>query len=142
MNIPSHTLLWGLQIAAGLQFGIAVLNLFLTRILHWEEELARASKLLSEVFHVHSWFISITVAIFGLITFRFASELSGGATEIGRWLAGCIGVFWAIRSVIQVAYYSSSHWRGKPGRTAIHITLLMVYGGFAATYGFAALLHP
>jgi hypothetical protein len=141
VNISTHALVLGLQAAAALQIGIAILNLFLSRILDWEEELRKASKLLNEVFHVHSWFISITVAIFGLMSWRFAGELAGNGPAIDRWLAGCIGLFWGIRTVMQVAYYSSSHWRGKPGRTMIHLVLLLIYGGFAAVYGLVALNH-
>jgi len=36
-----------------------------------------------------------------------------------------------------VTYYSGSHWRGRLGRTASHITLLLLYSGFAAVYLFA-----
>ncbi len=65
---------------------------------------------------------------------------SGGhmsATAV--WLAMAIGLFWGIRTVAQVAYYSSSHWRGKTAQTIAHITLLVMYGGMTACYGIAAL---
>lgn len=118
------------------QLLIAALNLSLVRLLGWRDDLSRLPLLVREVFHVHAWFISITLAIFGVLTIRFASALT--ATELGRWLACGIGAFWAVRAVIQVTYYSSSHWRGKTGRTVIHVVLLAVYGGFAATYLAAA----
>ena len=54
-----HLTLW-LQIAAALQLAIALLNLFLARLLNWKEEMARMPLLLREVFQVHAWFISIT----------------------------------------------------------------------------------
>lgn len=127
-----------LQLAAMAQLAIAILNLFLVRLLNWRGEVAKMPVLLREVFHVHMWFISITLLIFGAITFRFAPQLATGGGEIGRWLAGGIGLFWAIRAVLQTTYYSSSHWRGNPGRTVAHATLLAVYGGFAATYLLAA----
>lgn len=123
-----------LQIAAAAQLGIAILNLWLPRLLKWETDLARIPLLIREVFHVHAWFISVTLTIFAVMTWRFASEMTGGTNDACRWLAAAIGVFWAIRTVLQVTYYSSSHWRGKPGLTAIHVTLLAVYGGFAACY--------
>jgi len=123
-----------LQTAAALQLGIAVLNLFLVPLLKWKEELAHTPLLLREVFHVHAWFISVTLAIFGLITWRFAGELAAHGNAIAVWLAAGIGIFWAIRTVLQITYYSSSHWRGRFGRTIIHILLLFVYGGMAAIY--------
>ena len=127
-----------LYLAATLQLGIAVLNLFLVQLLKWEEDLKRVPLLMREVFHVHAWFISITLAIFGVMTLRFAPEIAGGTNPVCRWLAAGIGTFWAVRTVLQVSYYSSSHWRGKFGRTVIHVLLLIIYGGFAALYLWAA----
>jgi hypothetical protein len=127
-----------LQTAAALQLAVAVLNLFLVPLLKWKEDLVRAPLLLREVFQVHAWFISVTLTIFGLMTFRFAAEIATHATAIGGWLAAGIGIFWAIRTILQVTYYSRSHWRGQFGRTVIHILLLLMYGGMAATYLWAA----
>ncbi len=127
-----------LRSAAALQITVAVLNLFLVPLLKWKEELQRSPLLLREVFQVHAWFISITLAIFGVITWRFAQDVALHVNPIGEWLAGAIGVFWAIRTVLQVAYYSSSHWRGQAGRTIIHIMLLFLYGGMASAYFCAA----
>jgi hypothetical protein len=135
MNAPISFLL---QTAAIVQLGVAVLNLFLVPLLKWKEYLARAPLLLREVFHVHAWFISVTLAIFGLMTWRFAAEVAAHTNAIGKWLAAGIGIFWAIRTVLQIAYYSSSHWRGQFGRTVIHILLLIIYGGMAAIYLWAA----
>lgn len=120
-------------VAAG-QLGIAILNLFLVRLLDWRAELERMPLLVREVFTVHAWFISVTLAIFGAVTFRFAPEFAAASHEVFRWLAAGIGGFWALRTVLQIAYYSSSHWRGRMDRTIIHIILLALYGGFAAAY--------
>jgi hypothetical protein len=127
-----------LQVAGALQFAVALLNLFLVPLLKWKEDLARAPLLLREVFQVHAWFISVTLTIFGLLTWRFATDLAARTNAIGAWLAAGIGMFWAIRTVLQVTYYSSSHWRGQFGRTVIHILLLLMYGGMAAIYLWAA----
>jgi hypothetical protein len=132
MNSPTLGIL--LHAAAALQLGVAILNLFLVPLLKWKEELARAPLLLREVFQVHAWFISVTLAIFGALTWRFAAEITLHTNPIGQWLAAGIGAFWVIRTILQVAYYSSGHWRGQLGRTVIHITLLFLYGGMAAVY--------
>ena len=130
----STILQFGLLAAAFGQLCIALLNLRLIRILGWKEELARVPLLMREVFHVHAWFISITLLIFAALTSRFAREIALGDQPVYRWLACCIGGFWAIRALIQVTYYSSSHWRGIGSRTAAHFILLIVYSGFAAVY--------
>jgi len=123
-----------LQLAAAAQLGIATLNLFLVPLLNWKEEVARMPLLLREVFQVHAWFISITLCIFAVMTWRFATEMASGTNPVCQWLAAGIGTFWAIRAVLQVTYYSSSHWRGQPGRTLAHILLLATYASFAAIY--------
>lgn len=127
-----------LQATALVQLAIALLNLFLVPLLKWKEELLRVPLLLREVFQVHAWFISITLAIFAAITLRFAPEFAIHANPVANWLAAGIGIFWAIRVVLQVTYYSHSHWRGRPGRTMIHIALLFTYGGMAVAYLCAA----
>ncbi|MBI4657552.1 MAG: hypothetical protein HY735_01675 [Verrucomicrobia bacterium] len=127
---------WLLRAAAAGQLAIAILNLCLIRILGWREDLARMPLLVRQVFHVHCWFISVTLTLFAVMTWRFAGEFSTNA--VCRWLAAGIGLFWALRTVLQATYYSSSHWRGQTGRTAIHAALLAIYGGFATVYAMAA----
>jgi hypothetical protein len=127
-----------LLLVAGLQLAIAILNLFLVPLLKWQADLARAPLLLREVFQVHAWFISVTLTIFALLTLRFSHEMATGSNIVATWLAGAIGTFWAIRTILQIVYYSSTHWRGQAVRTAIHISLLFLYGGFAAAYISAA----
>jgi hypothetical protein len=131
MNSPLATLL---TITATLQLSIAALNLSLTPLFKWQQDLARMPLLLREVFQVHVWFISITLAIFAVMTWRFAPQMAGHTDPACQWLAAGIGAFWLVRTVLQVTYYSSSHWRGQPSRTLAHVALLMLYGGFAAVY--------
>ncbi len=128
-----------LETAAALQLGIAILNLFLVKLLRWQKDVERMPLLLREVFQVHAWFISITLTIFAILTWQFASEMAQGVSPIAAWVAACIGWFWGIRAVLQVTYYSSSHWRGLPARTLAHIALLILYGGFAVLYLWAGL---
>ena len=127
-----------LYIVAAAQLAVAVLNLFLVRIMKWEESVARMPQLVREVFHVHAWFITITLVIFGVVTIRFAGELAAGPNDLGRWLAAGIGIFWLIRWLMQFFYYNSSHWRGKRAETIVHIVLIFIYGSFAGVYLLAA----
>jgi hypothetical protein len=128
-----------LECAAAAQISVAILNLFLVRLMKWQPDLARMSLLVREVFQVHAWFISVTLAIFGTLTLRFATEMANGGILVTNWLCAGIGIFWAIRTVLQVTYYSSSHWRGQAGRTVAHVVLLFCYGGMSLTYCWAGL---
>ena len=129
----------GLRIAAAVQLGVAVLNLFLIRIMNWEPDLARAPLLIREVFRIHVHFISITLAIFGVLTWRFAREFATAASPIVIWLSFGIAIFWGARSVMQWLHYSAEHWRGDRTRTAIQWALFLGYGAIATTYAAAAL---
>jgi hypothetical protein len=132
-------LVLGLRVAAVVQLGVAVLNLFLIRLMNWEPDLRRAPLLIREVFQIHVHFISITLAIFGAITWRFAADFATAAHPLTVWLAGGIALFWGVRSAMQWLHYSAVHWRGNPQRTAIHWALFLGYAAIAVTYGWAAI---
>lgn len=127
-----------LVIAGLAQLGICVLNFFLIRLLHWENDLARMDALLREVFYVHKFFISLVLAIFGAFTLRFAQELAAAPDPHLQWVAASIGIFWALRATMQWTHYSRDHWRGNLQRTVIHWTLFLGYFAFAITYSAAA----
>jgi hypothetical protein len=127
-----------LRLGALAQLGVAVLNLFLVKIMKWDRDLVSAPLLIREVFQIHIYFISITLAIFGALTWRFAPEFATGAQPICVWLAIVIGGFWAVRSAMQWTHYSAIHWRGDRLRTVIHWMLFLGYGALAAVYFTAA----
>lgn len=129
-----ENLTFSLQTVAVLQLGVAIINLRLVRILHWEEEVKNMSLLLRQVFQIHGWYISLTMAIFAVLTWRFAGEMAIGAHPALQWLCGSIALFWGSRVILQFVHYSPSHWKGRPGRTVIHCLLILTYTGFTITY--------
>src|SRR5438552_8619224 len=137
--LPNHISLDLLLRAAALaQLAVAFLNLFLIRIMKWKPDLDRAPLLIREVFRIHVVFISITLSIFAVLTWRFAHEIASATTPLATWLAGAIGFFWLVRSAMQWTHYSASHWRGNIGRKLIHWTLFLGYGAMAVVYLAAA----
>ncbi len=127
-----------LRIVAVAQFSLVVVNLFLPRILNWKPDIERMSLLVREVFIIHSWFITITLAIWGVLTWRFAHEMAHAPTELSRWLCAAMGIFWGIRCVLQWLHYSPSHWRGIPSRTFLHWLFFLGYGAWTLVYALAA----
>ena len=128
-----------LRLAALAQLGVVALNLFLVRLMGWRRDLNAMPLLIREVFQIHVYFISITLAIFGTITWRFAGDIANATHPICVWLAIGMGSFWAVRSIMQWTHYSPVHWRGDRVRTLIHWALFLGYGAFAAIYFKAAL---
>ncbi|HJT81829.1 MAG TPA: hypothetical protein VJ719_11580 [Chthoniobacterales bacterium] len=134
MNSLPDLLEPGLRVAAVVQLAVAVLNLSLIRIMKWKPDLDKMPLLVREVFRIHCYFISITLAIFGVITWRFAGDIATAVSPITVWLATGIGLFWLIRSGMQWLHYSPSHWRGDTARTLIHFVLFFGYGALATVY--------
>ncbi len=137
--MKTETLTLALQFAAAGQLFIACLGPMIPRLLNWREAIANMPLLVREVFHIHTFFIALTCAIFSVITWRFAADIALPAHELMRWFAFSVGTFWGIRCVMQWTFYSSSHWRGNARLTIIHWTLFLGYGAFAAAYLIAAL---
>jgi hypothetical protein len=127
-----------LRVAALGQLAVAILNLRLVRIMKWKKDLDQLPLLIREVFHIHILFISITLAIFAVLTWRFADEIAAAANPVAIWLATAIGLFWLVRSLMQWSHYSASHWRGNTGRSVIHWLLFLGYGALASVYFMAA----
>ena len=127
-----------LRAAAIAQFAVAILNLFLIPIMKWKPDLDRAPLLIREVFRIHVVFISITLSIFGALTWRFADEIAHAASPLALWLAAAIGLFWLVRTAMQWLHYSTSHWHGNSLRTLIHWMLFLGYGAMATIYLAAA----
>src|SRR5437879_13588491 len=78
----------------------------------WKPDLELAPLIIREVFRIHVVFISITLSIFGALTWRFAYEIARASSPLTIWLAVAIGLFWLIRSAMQWLHYSANHWRG------------------------------
>ena len=137
---PSHltSLKTALRAAAVAQFAVAILNLFLIRIMKWKPDLDRAPLLIREVFRIHVVFISITLSIFAALTWRFANEIARASSPLTIWLTVAIGLFWLVRSAMQWLHYSASHWHGSSLRTSIHWALFLGYGAMAVVYFAAA----
>jgi len=104
----------------------------------WKPDLESAPLIIREVFRIHVVFISITLSIFGALTWRFAYETAHASSPLTIWLAVAIGLFWLVRSAMQWLHYSASHWRRNSLRTAIHWTLFLGYGAMAFVYFAAA----
>lgn len=135
----TELLILALKLAALGQIILAILSLFLARMLGWKDDIARMPLLIREVFQIHGWFISITLGIFGVLTWRFAHDMAAGDHDFLRWFAVSIAVFWGTRCVMQWTHYSAEHWRGKTDRIAIHWIVFLNYAAFTATYLKAAL---
>src|SRR5258707_11497037 len=136
LNLASLEL--ALRVVAVAQFAVAILNLFLIRIMKWKPDLERAPLIIREVFRIHVVFISITLSIFAALTWRFAYEIALASSPLTIWLAVAIGLFWLVRSAMQWLHYSPSHWRGGAPPTAVPLGPFFRSGALSTVYLAAA----
>jgi hypothetical protein len=102
-----------LWVAAVLQWLIASSNLFAARIFAYRAEIAKLSPFVREVFIVQNIYIMTTVAMFGILSIAFASQLAG-ASALGRFLSGFLAIFWGGRIIIQLFFYDKEVKRSRP----------------------------
>jgi membrane protein YdbS with pleckstrin-like domain len=125
-----------LLIAGVAQIGLALAHLAFPRRLQWKEEAARMSRLNEQMFHVHTFFVCLTLALFGAWTLILADAMVRGEQ---RWLSGGIALFWFCRLLAQIFVYDSALWRGKRFETSVHILFLLLWCFLSGIYTVAAL---
>lgn len=127
-----------IRIGAVAHFVLIGLNLGIARWLNWKPDIDRMSPLVREVFQIHSIFLMLVLAIWGVLTWRFAGEMIHAPTEMTRWFGGALMSFWGLRAVMQWTHYSASHWRGDVQRTTTHWILFASYSAAGFVYGVTA----
>jgi hypothetical protein len=91
-------------VAALLQWLIAATNFFAARIFHYRDQIAKLTPFVREVFIVQNVYIMAVVATFGVLCIAFGPDLAG-RSALGRFLSGCLAIFWAGRVAIQLFFY-------------------------------------
>jgi len=122
--------------AGVVQLCIAAANFFAPRKFGYRENLARVSPLVRHVFVVHSVYIVLVVVMFAALCGLFAPDLAG-ASPLGRFLSGCLALFWGLRLVIQLAVYDRAVRRQNRAVDLLFIAAFVYLTGvFGAAYGF------
>ena len=113
------TLLINLRVVGVIMAVLVVVNLFVPGRLRWREELARVSLVNRQIFQVHTLFIVLILAMFGLLLLTSADALLE-PTRLSRLILGGLTIFWGLRLLTQWFYYSPAIWRGDRFNTVMH----------------------
>ncbi len=97
-----------------LHLAIASSNFIAAKKLEYRRNLASVTPIVREIFWVQNLYIEIVLAAFALVTFLFPRELTAGV-GLGQFLSGFLAVFWALRLVLQFAFYNADIRRQHPG---------------------------
>ncbi len=126
-----------LKLSGVLLIGLALLHAVFPHHFKWKEELRDITLLTRQIHYIHTFFIALTVFLMGVLCLFSASELL--TTKLGRQVCFGLSLFWSCRLLIQFFGYSSSHWKGKPFETAVHISFSLLWVFLTAVFASAAL---
>ncbi len=125
--------LW-LWVAGAIQMAIVLSNAVLPARLNVGAGMASVPRFLRQVFTVHWIYIVLTVSLFSLLCFFFASDLTSGS-KLGRFLCIAMGVFWGLRLPLQLFYYDAELRRQNRVMDVAYVlamvALVTIFGGAA-----------
>lgn len=117
--------------AGGVQLLIAGANLLLPSRLRYRENLSKVSPIIRQIFVVHSLYIVLVLLVFSALCFLHAPELAGGG-PLGKFLSGCLALFWSLRVPIQLFWYDPEVKKQNPlANVVMTMALLFLSGIFA-----------
>lgn len=116
---------------------LGLLHAGFPRWFRWKEGLAGLSLLDRQLMHVHTLFIGAMLVLFGALSFVAAAGLDA-PTPLLRGFLGGLAVFWLLRLWVQLFVFDRSLWAGHRGRTALHVSFLVLWTGLTGLYALAA----
>jgi hypothetical protein len=127
-----------LRIAGALLLGVAASHLILPRAMGWKVELQGVSLMTRQVSYVHTYFIGLMCALFGLAGLMLPNDLIAGDRLGAPILAGAVAV-WASRLAVQLFVFDPVLWRGRALTVAGHVAFvgLWSYQTFAFSWALA-----
>lgn len=116
---------------------LALIHVAFPKYFNWKEELSSLSTMNRQMMIVHTFFISLTVFLMGLLCLTSATDMI--YTKFGKTISLGFGIFWSIRLFIQLFGYSSTLWKGKIFETTMHVLFSLFWIYLSGVFLFAAL---
>ena len=114
-----------LKIIGVLLIVLALIHIVFPKYFNWENELKSLSLINRQMMTVNTFFIALTVFLMGLLCLTSSTEII--ETSLGKKISLGLGIFWAIRLIIQFFGYSPELWKGKKFETFMHITFSLLW---------------
>ena len=129
-----------LRVVGASLIALAIAHLYFARHLNWKTDAARLSPVNRQVFHVHTFFICLTLVMMGVLALGFPETLTA-RTPLARLVLLGHTAFWAIRLLFQWFVYDTALWRGHRLNTAVHLLFTLVWVYFTFVYAVALRLQ-
>jgi len=114
-----------LKIIGCFLISLALLHFFFPRYFNWKQELTSLSIINRQMMYVHSFFIALVIFLMGLLCITSSNDLLH--TSLGKRVSLGLGIFWAMRLIIQLFVYSPKNWKGKTFETIIHSLFVVLW---------------
>ncbi len=113
------------KIIGVLLIALAFVHIVFPTYFNWDKELKSLSLINRQMMTVHTFFITLTVFLMGLLCLTSSTELN--ETNLGEKISLGLGVFWTVRLFIQFFGYSTDLWKGKKFETLMHIIFSLLW---------------
>ena len=123
-----------LELAGWLLVGLALVHAIFPRYFDWRNELRPLSLINRQMVQVHTFFIALTVGLMGVLCLVATEDLV--TTPLGRLICLGLGIFWLVRLVVQLLWYSPALWRGKPFETVVHVVFIGLWSYLGGLFCF------
>ena len=135
MNLSPH-----LRIVGASLIVLSFAHLYFARHLEWRTDAARLTPVNRQIFHVHAFFICLTVAMMGALCLLFPQHLLARSALARLILIGLV-TFWATRLVFQWFVYDASLWRGHRTNTLVHVAFTLLWSYYVLVFAAALRLQ-
>ncbi len=121
-----------LRIVGATLLVLALAHICFGRHLEWRVDASRLSPINRQIFHVHTFFICLVLAMMGVLCLFYTKALTT-PTPLARVILCGLVIFWSVRLVFQWFVFDKSHWRGRWLYAFVHVvfTLTWMYYTFA-----------
>jgi hypothetical protein len=100
--------------------------------LNWKEDLKKLTPFNRKLMWVHGGFAVLTIIAFGILSLALHDDLlRGDRAALG--LALFIGIYWALRIVVDFVYYEHKDWPKGQSFVVGHALLTLLFAFLAAT---------
>lgn len=104
---------------------LSLIHIWFPRVFKWKSNLKDLSLINRQMMYVHTFFIGLILFLMSILCLYQPVDLM--TTSLGHRLCTGLGIFWAIRLVVQLFIYSSALWKGKNKETLIHILFVFLW---------------
>ena len=134
MNEYLATAIFGAGFA---QLGVLVASALVPLRLNWRVSLAGLPRLHRQLYWIYGGYVVLGIIANGVLAIVNADALADGST-LARCVCGYIAIFWGIRLSLQTVLDVKEHLTVWWLHAGYH-TLTLLFAGFTALFGYAAL---